>query len=202
MDLTATNCPLAGEGLTVMKLTEVEFVNNELILTFGDAGSTLEAGTSYLIKWADSGTTLEAPTFKGVTIDKAAPAASPADNDIILFKGLYNPLHLDSADDTKLFLGDGNQLYYPDGEMTIGAFRAYFQLGAGITAGQPIDSSEGIKAFILDFGDDETCISEISDCSEHSKYTDSYFTLDGFRLNGKPEIKGIYLHNGKKCVIK
>ena len=202
VDLTATDCPLAGDGLTVKKLTEVEFVNNELILTFRDAGSILEAGTSYLIKWADLGTTLEAPTFKGVTIDKAAPAASPADNDIISFNGLYNPLHLESADDTKLFLGDGNQLYYPDGEMTIGAFRAYFQLGAGITAGQPVGTSEGIKAFILDFGDDETCITEISDCSEHSKYTDSYFTLDGFRLNGKPEMKGIYLHNGKKCVIK
>lgn len=202
VDLTATDCPLAGDGLTVRKLTEVKFVNNELILTFGDAGSTLEAGTSYLIKWADSGTTLEAPTFKGVTIDSAAPIASPAENDIITFNGLYNPLHLDSADDTKLFLGDGNQLYYPDGEMTIGAFRAYFQLGAGITAGNPIDSSEDIKAFVLDFGDNETCITEISNRSEHSKYTDSYFTLDGFRLNGKPEMKGIYLHNGKKFIIK
>lgn len=202
VNLTATGCPLAGEGLAVRKLAGAEFENNVLYLTFEDAGNTLEAGISYLIKWADSGTTLEAPTFKGVTIDKAAPAASPADNDIISFKGLYNPLHLDSADDTKLFLGDGNQLYYPDGEMTIGAFRAYFQLGAGITAGQPVGTSEGIKAFVLDFGDDETCISEISDCSEHSKYTDSYFTLDGFRLNGKPEMKGIYLHNGKKCIIK
>lgn len=202
VDLTATDCPLAGDGLTVRKLTEAEFENNVLYLTFEDAGSTLEAGISYLIKWDDLGTTLDAPTFKGVTIVHDSPVATPAENDIITFNGLYNPLHLDSADDTKLFLGDRNQLYYPDGEMTIGAFRAYFQLGVGITAGNPIDSSEDIKAFVLDFGDDETCITEISNRSEHSKYTDSYFTLDGFRLNGKPEMKGIYLHNGKKFIIK
>jgi hypothetical protein len=134
-----------------------------------------------------------------VTIDKTTPLATPAGNDLIAFIGLYNPLHIKSSDNTKLYLGDSNQLYYPNGEMTINAFRAYFQLGEGYTAGVFTGSGEGIKSFILDFGDDETSITEISD---HFECSDSYFTLDGFCLSGKPMVKGLYIHNGKKCIIK
>ena len=207
VDLTATDCPLAGEGLTVKKLAEAELMNNnELHLSFEDAGNKLEAGIPYLIKWADRRTTLDNPTFKGVTIDNEVRDKScTLGNDMsITFVGTYAPVCFTEKDPTVLYLGAGNTLYYPDpakGEsVTINAQRAFFQLD-GLTAG-PASNGEGIKAFILDFGDDETCITEISDRSEHSKYTDSYFTLDGFRLNGKPEMKGIYLHNGKKFIIK
>lgn len=202
VDLTDTDCPLAGEGLTVKKLIGANFENNVLTLTFEDEFSTLEAGTPYLIKWANRSSTLDNPTFNGVTIVNEPPVATPAGNDIITFIGLYDPLHLNSADDTKLYLGGGNQLYYPNGEMTINAFRAYFQLGPGITAGNPIGSSEGIKAFILDFGDDETCITEIHLSSPSNLLEPSWFTPYGFRLSGNPEMKGIYFYNGKKCYIK
>ena len=29
-----------------------------------------------------------------------------------------------------------------------------------------------------------------------------YYTLDGRKLNGKPTTKGLYIHQGKKVVIK
>ena len=29
-----------------------------------------------------------------------------------------------------------------------------------------------------------------------------WYTLDGRKLNGKPTKKGLYIHNGKKVVIK
>ena len=212
VNLTATDCPLVGDGLEVKTLTDVGFMNNELTLTFGNAGDILKAGTPYLIKWtshdpyvayngtnADACSDIVTPTFHGVTIDKTTPLATPAGNDLIAFIGLYNPLHIKSSDNTKLYLGDSNQLYYPNGEMTINAFRAYFQLGEGYTAGVFTGSGEGIKSFILDFGDDETSITEISD---HFECSDSYFTLDGFCLSGKPMVKGLYIHNGKKCIIK
>ena len=32
--------------------------------------------------------------------------------------------------------------------------------------------------------------------------TDNWYTLDGRKLNGKPEKKGMYIHNGRKVAIK
>ena len=31
---------------------------------------------------------------------------------------------------------------------------------------------------------------------------DAWYTLDGRKLNGKPTTKGLYIHNGKKVIIK
>jgi hypothetical protein len=32
--------------------------------------------------------------------------------------------------------------------------------------------------------------------------TDGWFTLDGRRLDGQPTRKGLYIHQGKKIVVK
>ncbi len=32
--------------------------------------------------------------------------------------------------------------------------------------------------------------------------SDSWYSLDGRKLNGEPKTKGIYIKNGKKTVIK
>ena len=37
-------------------------------------------------------------------------------------------------------------------------------------------------------------------CWESEKH--GWFTLDGCRLNGKPTECGIYIHNGKKVVVR
>ena len=31
---------------------------------------------------------------------------------------------------------------------------------------------------------------------------EGWFSLDGRRLNGRPSAKGLYIHNGRKVVIK
>ena len=63
----------------------------------------------------------------------------------------------------------------------------------------------GIKAFVLNFGDEETGIREISNpsnLSNPSNSSNSWFTLDGRKLYGKPAAKGVYINNGKKVIIK
>ena len=35
-----------------------------------------------------------------------------------------------------------------------------------------------------------------------SKMSDVWFTLDGRRLDGKPTMKGIYVNNGMKVIVK
>ena len=108
---------------------------------------------------------------------------------------------IEGEDHTKLYLGADNTLYYPNADMTINAFRAYFQL-IGIEAGNPAAS---VRNFVLNFEEDEviTGIEELTHTSDLSPLTsDTWFTLDGRPLNGKPSVKGVYIYKGKKVIIK
>ncbi len=65
-----------------------------------------------------------------------------------------------------------------------------------ITVDMP-GSSLNTYIFMLDNG--STAITDVKTVKEE---TTSWLTLDGRRLNKKPTQKGIYIHNGKKVVIK
>jgi hypothetical protein len=54
---------------------------------------------------------------------------------------------------------------------------------------------------LLNFGDDETTSIELSP-SIINKNDDTWYSLDGIRLSKKPSEKGIYIHNGRKEVLK
>jgi len=122
-------------------------------------------------------------------------------------KPSYEPIgeEGDYSDRTVLYLGADNTLYYPSEAVTIGAFRAYFKLQGDLTAGEPFDEAQGIKAFVLNFGDEETGIRSISENSENSDNSEKnsfWYTLDGRRLNGKPSQRGIYIFKGIKTMIQ
>lgn len=121
-------------------------------------------------------------------------------DDMVTFTGIYAPVIIGSeGDNTKLFLGGNNVLYWPNATMTIGCQRAYFQLNSGLKAGDP---ASGINKFVLNFGDDPEATG-ISLTSHLPPLTsDFWYTLDGRRLSGKPAAKGIYIHDGCKVVIK
>jgi surface protein len=112
----------------------------------------------------------------------------------------------DYSDRTVLYLGAGDKLYYPTEAITIGAFRAYFKLQGDLTAGDPAEEAQDIKAFVLNFGDEETGIREISTPSNPSNSsnssTPSWYSLDGRRLNGRPSQRGIYIFKGIKTMIQ
>ena len=69
-----------------------------------------------------------------------------------------------------------------------------------------VPESAGARGFVSLPGDDEGVVTGIVDIehgtwnSDHSAGT--WYSLDGRRLNGKPTAKGLYIHNGKKVVIK
>ena len=46
-----------------------------------------------------------------------------------------------------------------------------------------------------------TAIQEVTDVNDQPS-TDTWYTLDGRRLNAQPSKPGLYIHNGKKLVIK
>jgi hypothetical protein len=100
-----------------------------------------------------------------------------------------------------LYLGADNKLYYPSADMTVGSCRAVFKLN-GITAGDP-SLSAGIRGIMLNFDDETTGIQEVIGVNEVGEVSDdSWYSLDGRRLSGRPTAKGLYIVNGKKMFIK
>ena len=197
-DVTFSGSPLAGA--TVKELTDASFANGTLTLTFTDA-TGIEAGKPYLIKW-DSGTDLGPSDliFTGVTLTKDLYEDEISTDDsgttTVTFMGTYKQLSFNADDKSILFLGANNTLYYPQSGASIGAQRAYFKL-SGLSVGNIANS-----AIVLNFGDGETTGIISIDNGELRIDNDDWYSLDGRKLSGKPSVRGIYINNGKKVVIK
>ena len=190
--------PLAGADIRT--LSSATFTNSTLTLNFTaeKTVTSITAGKPYIVKWTD-GSDIANPIFRDVTISNAS---NPVETDVVDFVGTYNPVAIgEEGDASKLYLGNGNTLYYPSKAMTINAFRAYFQLKGDLTAGDltSTESGQGIKAFHLNFGE-ETGIREMEEV--RGKMEDAWFSLSGRCLLDKPTTKGLYIHNGRKVLIK
>ena len=196
-DVTIAGSPLAGA--TARPLTSASISGSTLTLTFGDAVTTLKAGTPYIIKWA-SGDNIVSPVFSGVTIDKTDRSY---DNGIsgdnrVRFLGTYKSTTFDAEDKSILLMGGENTLYYPTAGAGIGAQRAYFKIGDDGAL-----LARRLTAFNIDFGDDETTgIISVHDSGFMVNGSDAWYSLDGRRLSAKPSRAGVYINNGIKVVIK
>ena len=187
-----TDTPL--KDATVKTLESAEFSNGTLTLNFSDNLNAIEAGKPYIVKWAATTPNyVESPVFSNITISNAT--ANVATN-VVTFTGLYAPLSIGSTgDNTKLYLGTDNKLYYPNAAMTIGCQRAYFQLADGITAGNPTNS---VRSFVLNFGDEDA--TGISPTSSSYLNGGECYDLSGRKVGSLK--KGIYIHNGKIVILK
>jgi len=204
-DVTIAGSPLAGA--TARALTSASISGSTLTLTFGDAVTTLEAGTPYIIKWTkaddyvdDNEHNLVSPVFSGVTIDKTDRSY---DNGVsgdnrVRFMGTYKSTTFDSEDKSILLMGGENTLYYPKSGAGIGAQRAYFKIGSDGAL-----LARHLTAFNIDFGEDEaTGIIEVHGSGSMVSGADAWYTLDGRRLSQKPSRAGVYIYKGVKVAIK
>ena len=180
--------------------------------------NSLWAGNPYIVKWGtknDHPTThIVNPVFQGVTgtgtipIDRSTAEGYDAQTDLgnVTIRGTFAPKDYAAADHSILFLGEGNTLYYPEAGAHIGPFRAYFELGNGLTVGDPASAVRAFSLSFADGGEDTGIISlskESGNQGNNPEFLNSldYYTLDGVRLNGQPTRKGLYIHNGKKVVV-
>ena len=202
------------EGATAMTMNASEsgFDASTGVLTLNfdnvTSGNTIAAGTPFIVKW--TGTDLPNPVFYGVTIDNSDEALArktvTSTDNLVQFRGIYSSTNIYSADHDNLFLGIGknnqnedvSMLYWPNTEgYTLGAFRAYFHVD--------LTETNGVRDIVLNFedGTQTTGIIGHTDITDNTDKADAaWYTLDGRKLEGKPSSKGIYIHGGRKVVIK
>ena len=185
--------------------SEFDFSDGTLTLNFDEGQDGIAAGLPYFVRWENGGSNVTDPIFSNVQIDhQYGLSPTPIETTFVDFIGVIDNLTFDEERKDILYLGaedsEGNNLYYPspeDGEsVTIGAFRSYFELH--------LSEEQQVRAFQLNFGDEETGISEIhlSNPSNSSNLSEPWYTLDGRRLSGKPTTSGLYISNGHKVIIK
>ena len=201
---------LAGADIRTLWSSSFNESDGTLTLTFTAKNevTSITAGTPYIVKWEPTTQDFVSnPILNNVIISNAN---KPVETEVVDFVGTYGPVSFTQPDPSVLYLGADNTLYYPDPTdktkpVVIGAQRAFFQL-KGLTAGEPEEATTTgslIKAFHLNFGEEETGIEEVNGYGLWvNGYGAGWCTLDGCRLLDKPSSPGIYIHNGVKVLIK
>ena len=209
-DVTVGSGQLAGATAMTMDASQSGFNASSGVLTLNftkvAGGSTIAAGTPFIVKW--TGDDVTNPVFSGVTVSSTAAGSVLSTDKNVRFQGTYSPAVIYSAAHDNLFLGGENTLYWPDTEgYTLGACRAYFHVDLN-------GGSAAVRQFVLNFGEGETTgiisiengkfLDEPSGRAERKieNEADAWYDLSGRRLNGKPTQKGLYINNGRKVVIK
>ena len=223
-DIRALSTTIVHEGAT----TGFDPQTGTLTLNFTPAApadgavTAIKAGVPYIVKWPiPDGMTPEQfaaayaanpdayeihdPVFSGVTVASGTPAdhAVTSADGYVTFVGTYSPAAIYADPATALYLGAANKLYWPSTEgYTVNAFRAYFQLNNGLTCGDPTNPNAA-RAITLNFGDSSEAQgighTEITEITEKAG---AWYDMQGRKLQGQPTKKGLYIHGGKKVVVK
>ncbi len=218
-------------GATVKELVSSSFEDGTLTMNFtedavgGDLQSpSIEAGKPYIVKWTkpdgydghENEFDISNPEFTGVTISSSN--AGRTATDYVDFIGTFSPVPLTINDKSVLFLGEANTLYWPnaanynngtpdddtDDYYRFNAFRAYFHLKNGLAAGDP---NAGVRAFKLNFGDGEASGITTTNFTNFTNEAGAWYDLQGRKIENRKSVnrqlpKGLYIHGGKKVVVK
>ena len=198
------------EGARVKTLVSATFADGTLTLNFTADLTAIEAGKPYIVKWATTGDDIVSPVFTG-GLEITNSGSIAVTGDAADFVGNYSPYSTGGEDNTLLYVGADDKLYWPNADMTIGAFRAYFRLNGGLTASGG-SSSATVRRTVLNFGDGTTSIDSASPKSSpegkdfgspllQEGTGEALYDLSGRKVNS-PLAPGIYIRNGKKIIVK
>ncbi len=152
------------------------------------AGTTINAGTPFLVKTAG---TVTNPTFTGVTIRNTEAGKSGEGS--YWFVGNYSPVYL-KTDGTNLFLGTDGDLYKPgttEGYNRFGGLRAYFDIP---------ENTEARVAFHHDFDGTVAIKSLQTDGLEKDVKT---YDLQGRQVaKGQSSRNRLTIRKGRKYLVK
>lgn len=193
--LTQTQLEKAyGSGAVAKYLSGVTTDGAAATLHFTpEEGDGIEANKAYLLYLTADVT--EAKTFSGVTLQPAGKCTTTvrADNgDDYTFQGILAPTTL-ATNDTQYFLNsDGTAFVLPRADSSpMKATRAY------IIVPTPAGSAQG-RQYSFDFNGTTTAIDNVTISGMEDG---AWYTISGIRIN-RPAAKGVYIHNGRKVIVK
>jgi len=134
--------------------------------------------------------------FTGVKIEKPTDVTvsiHTADTNPIVFTAVYEKQHWLSVGD-KLYSGLANDNFYEvdkENYNWLDPFRSFWH------------APNGARVFVEDLNEDgTTAIKEVNAQTMAEIATDGWYTVNGIKLQSIPTEKGVYIHNGKKVVLK
>lgn len=150
--VSLSGSPLDGDNVEVYEFAGATVVDGALQLDITPlTGNTLSAGTPYLIQWTNTGEVLNRMHFSGITWDDNQTAEDAGTGDVT-YHGFYGKTHIndstengvniDGNEHLNLFLGGGNQLFWPtdgdDANAKMLGFRAWFRINGSSVSGAPV----------------------------------------------------------------
>ena len=156
-------------------------------------GGGIEANKAYLLYLTADVT--KPKTFSGVTLEPAGTCTTTvtaADGGDYTFQGILTPTAL-KTDNTQYFLNStGTYFVLPlDNTSQLKATRAY------IIVPTPAGSAQG-RQYSFDFNGTTTAIDNVTISGMEDG---AWYTISGIRVN-RPAAKGVYIHNGRKVIVK
>ena len=145
----------------------------------------IAAGKPYLVKAKNA--TL---SVTGKALDPSTTVDNTVKSDAsstVTFVGRFSPVVLTAAANANAYVVSSNTLYQVTSDVNVKAYRGYFT----------IDTTGGVKNFVLDFGNGETTNIEALESETRDKVI---YNLAGQRVQKAQ--KGVFIVNGKKVVIK
>ena len=202
-----------GDG-SFYAFTNIEKVNGEYVATMAESESTtLTANTPYLYT-PNSNNPVD---FSGTYILPDDISASSTTNNGWTFKGTYQTKEWPTAP-TGIYgfsAQDVSEQGISQGQFVkVGAYvrikpmRCYLEkvssTGArGMSRAADEELPETIKVRLIGADGEVTAIGSLqTKTGEVTFDKDAWYSLDGRRIEGKPTMKGIYVNNGKKIVVK
>ena len=136
--------PLSGAEVYTFTSATVEDGTLQLDIT-PVLSNGLTAGTPYLIQWDNTGEVLTLMHFTDITWDEDNNASHAGTGDVS-YAGFYGKTHINDETEAEqhlnLFLGGGNQLYWPsdgdDANAKMLGFRAWFRINGSSVSGAPV----------------------------------------------------------------
>ena len=182
-----------GSGAVAKYLSNVTTDGAAATLHFTpEAGGGIEANKAYLLYLTADVT--EAKTFSGVTLEPAGKCTTTVntDNGYYTFQGILAPTTL-ATNDTQYFLNStGTAFVLPRADSSpMKATRAY------IIVPTPAGSAQG-RQYNFDFNGTTTAIDNVNVSGMEDG---AWYTISGIRIN-RPAAKGVYIHNGRKVIVK
>lgn len=183
-----------GNGAVAKYLSDVTTGAEGVTLHFTpEAEGGIKANKAYLLYLTTDVT--KPKTFSGVTLQpagKCTTTVTAADGGDYTFQGILVPTTL-ATNDTQYFLNSaGTAFVLPRADSSpMKATRAY------IIVPTPAGSAQG-RQYRFDFNGTTTAIDDVTVSGMEDG---TWYTISGIRVN-RPAAKGVYIHNGRKVIVK